>query len=210
MEQKINNLSAVVTKSINDIKRDVEALKERNIRYPISQENELIASLRRENQELKGENKALRDAVTNLSLTTSDLNTNDKENENERLSLITAIRLLQTDPRSDILQHGWQQYQRKAQLTRDTNELGKSVGNQESGIPTTNQFAALSDMHKCGDEATSEQCTPDDLSLLNDRGRQRNSKDRRRDGGLKDTRNSRFSKTSRLDSSNQLSYWATQ
>ena len=108
LEQKIDHLSAVFTKSIDEVKRDVDSLKERESRN-LSRENEIIAALRQENQELKAENSSLRDKVTNLSLITSDLNNKVKENENERLSLVTAIKLIQTDLRPREFQHDWQQ-----------------------------------------------------------------------------------------------------
>ena len=91
LEQKIDHLSAD-TKSIIDIKGDVESLKERDSRHS-SRENE------QENQELKAENSRLRDKVTNLCLITSDINNKVKENDNKRLSLVTAIKLIQTDLR---------------------------------------------------------------------------------------------------------------
>ena len=66
-------------------------------------------ALRQENQELKAENSTLRDKVTNLSLITSNLNNKVKENENERLSVVTVIKLIQTDLRPRGFQHDWQQ-----------------------------------------------------------------------------------------------------
>ena len=77
-------------------------MKERESRHS-SRENE------QENEELKAENSTLRDQATNLSLTTSDLNNKVKENENKRLSLVTAIKLIQTDLRPQGSQHDWQQ-----------------------------------------------------------------------------------------------------
>ena len=108
LEQKIDHLSAVFTKSIDEVKRDVDLLKERESRH-FSRENEIIAALRQENQELKAENSSLRDKVTNLSLITSDLNNKVKENENERLCLVTAIKLIQTGLRPREFQHDWKQ-----------------------------------------------------------------------------------------------------
>jgi predicted nucleic acid-binding Zn-ribbon protein len=47
-----------------------------------------------ENAKLKKENEALRERVQNLEYTMSDLNTKFKDLENEKMSLITVIKIL--------------------------------------------------------------------------------------------------------------------
>ena len=57
-----------------------------------------MSDLKRENQELKNENQTLREKLTNLTVVASAMKTKIKDMDNERLSLITVIRLIQTAP----------------------------------------------------------------------------------------------------------------
>jgi predicted nuclease with TOPRIM domain len=56
-----------------------------------------VECLRQENSQLREENVALNERLNNLGSVLSDLNTKLKTSEEEKASLLTAIRLLQTD-----------------------------------------------------------------------------------------------------------------
>ena len=59
--------------------------------------NELVQLLKQENQHLKDENQILQERNNNLSYIMSDLNTKVKDIENEKQSLVTALKILHTD-----------------------------------------------------------------------------------------------------------------
>ena len=56
-----------------------------------------VESLKKDNQKLVEENEQLRERNTNLSYIMSDLNTKVKEVENEKQSLVTALKILHGD-----------------------------------------------------------------------------------------------------------------
>ena len=68
-----------------------------------NEQHRLMSELKRDNQEPKNENQALRNKITNLTLIASDTDTKVKEIDNERLSLIIAMRLIQIAPCIDAL-----------------------------------------------------------------------------------------------------------
>jgi uncharacterized protein YlxW (UPF0749 family) len=59
----------------------------------VSRQNDLQS----ENLLLKQENEALKERIATLSLAMSDLNTKVKDCKNEKLSLVTAIKIIQAD-----------------------------------------------------------------------------------------------------------------
>ena len=83
----MNELNSAFIKRINDLEQVVFGTKD-NVQRP------LMSELKRENQELKNENQTLREKLTNLTLVASDMKTKIKDMDNERLSRITAIRLI--------------------------------------------------------------------------------------------------------------------
>ena len=91
---EINELNSAFIKRINDLEQVVLEIKD-------NEQRPLMSELKRKNQELKNENQTLRDNLTNLTLVASDMKTKIKDIDNERLSLITAIRLIQTAPYID-------------------------------------------------------------------------------------------------------------
>ncbi len=58
------------------------------------------ATLRHENTQLRRENDSLKERFINYSYMVSDLNTKIKNIEDEKLSLVTALKLLQEDSKS--------------------------------------------------------------------------------------------------------------
>lgn len=93
LEKRINEMNTTFNKKINDLENEAYVTKEH-------EQHALINELKRENQKLKDENQALQDRITNLSLIASDMNTKIKDIDNKRLSLITAVKLLQSTPRT--------------------------------------------------------------------------------------------------------------
>ena len=91
LENEINELNSAFLKKVNDLERTMFGTKN-------NEQHLLISKLERANKDLQNKNQALQDKITNLSLIASDMNTKIKEMDNERLSLITALRLIQSAP----------------------------------------------------------------------------------------------------------------
>ena len=77
---------------IAPLNSEIEKLKNKK---PCSCYLETMKNLRGLKENLKSENKVLQERNYNLSFIVSDQNTKIKDLENERMSLVTAIRLLQ-------------------------------------------------------------------------------------------------------------------
>ena len=104
----------------------------------VSRQNELQS----ENLLLKEENEALKERPTNLSLIMSDLNTKVKDCENEKLSLVTAIKIIQADNQHAMdTERGWQ-------TQKDKRKSKQATGNiclDRREIETRNLYTVLSD-----------------------------------------------------------------
>ena len=135
-------MNTTFNKKINDLEQEVLGTKD-------NEQHLLMNELKRENQELKDENQALRDKVANLSLKTSDMNTKIKDMDNERLSLITAIRLIQTAPSIDINTEERQLFQSQNEIKQNSkrNQTQRQSRTSESGEPNmqlSNRYEVLS------------------------------------------------------------------
>ena len=104
----------------------------------MSRQNELQS----DNLLLKEENKALKERLTNLSYIMSDLNTKVKDCENEKLSLVTAIKIIQADNQHAMdSERGWQ-------IQKDKRKSKQATGNiclDTREIETRNQYTVFSD-----------------------------------------------------------------
>ena len=92
-EKKVENLSLDFDSKFNALSRDVNAAREIERQMFVSRQNDLQS----ENLLLKQENEALKERIATLSLAMSDLNTKVKDCKNEKLSLVTAIKIIQAD-----------------------------------------------------------------------------------------------------------------
>ena len=138
LEEKIENLSCDVNCKINALSRDINDSREIERQLYVSRQNELQS----ENLLLKEENKALKERLTNLSYIMSDLNTKVKDCENEKLSLVTAIKIIQADNQHAMdSERGWQ-------IQKDKRKSKQATGNiclDTREIETRNQYTVLSD-----------------------------------------------------------------
>lgn len=102
---RINDKVEVISHEIYNIKTSNNQLDQ----------TDMINNFKREIDELKQENTNLRDRNATLSYVMSDLQTKVKDTENEKNSLITAIKLLQLDSThpSENQVNTWQTVQRK-------------------------------------------------------------------------------------------------
>ena len=100
VDNKVLNLKKEFTVKICELNQQISGLKANGMGSP--SQDKSIDDLKREKQQLKDENRDLSEKVMNLSLIVSDLNCKLKDYENERLSLVTAIKLLYTDANSEI------------------------------------------------------------------------------------------------------------
>ena len=142
LKKRINEMNTTFNKKINDLENEIYVTKEH-------EQHALINELKRENQKLKDENQALRDRITNLSLIASDMNTKIKDIDNERLSLITAIKLLQSTPLSHANSEEPQHTQTLNETTCKQNSKQNQTQNRrtltkEPSISLSNRYEVLS------------------------------------------------------------------
>ena len=97
---KIRNIEEKFNVKISDVLDDLNELKARSE----SVSERLVNVLLEENTKLKKDNDVLSGRLNNSLLVISDLNTRIKDNENEKLSLITAIRLIQVQTKVMLTQ----------------------------------------------------------------------------------------------------------
>ena len=138
LEGKIENLSWDINCKINTLSRDINDSREMERQLYVSRQSELQS----ENSLLKVENEALKERLTNLSYIMSDLNTKDKDCENEKLSLVTAIKIIQADNQHAMdFERGWQTQKDKRKSKQATGNI--CPGKRE--IETRNRCTVLSD-----------------------------------------------------------------
>ena len=104
----------------------------------MSRQNELQS----ENLLLKEENEAVKERLTNLSYIMSHLNTKVKDCENEKLSLVTATKIIQADNQHTVdSERGWQTQKDK----RKSEQANGNICLDKREIETRNQYTVLSD-----------------------------------------------------------------
>ena len=99
---KIESLGTEINSKVNALTREVDDAKERERLQRRSHENELTTTLRKENQALKEENEALKERIANLSYIMSDLHTKVKDSEDEKQSLVRALKIMQADLQREV------------------------------------------------------------------------------------------------------------
>ena len=121
------------------------------------------ATLRQENTQLRRDNDDLRERFNNCSYIVSDLNTKIKNIEDEKLSLVTALKLLQEDSKSvslksrDAIHNSWHTPGHKARANVHNTSANHACQiktarsadtiNQEQVIKMPNRFSLLSTDH---------------------------------------------------------------
>ena len=131
LENKMNELNSAFIKRISDLEQVVFETRD-------NEQHLLMSELKRENQELKNENQALRDKIINLTLIASDMKTKVDDMENERLSLTTAIRLIQTAPYIDA---NTEQNEKKRNVKHNSKQKSEAA---QSSVTLTNRYEVLS------------------------------------------------------------------
>ncbi|CAB4021989.1 Hypothetical predicted protein, partial [Paramuricea clavata] len=94
----MRNIEEKLNVKISDVLDDLNELKARS--EPVSER--LVNALLEENTKLKKDKDVLSERLNNSLLVISDLNTRIKDIENEKFSLITAIRLIQCADKSHV------------------------------------------------------------------------------------------------------------
>ena len=97
--------------------------------------DQCISSLQAEIVNLKTENNDLRERNTNISYIMSDLRTKIKDVENEKRSLITALKLLQADSNSDLEKRC--QNETESELGDETIKANPPSSDQPPNQPTS-------------------------------------------------------------------------
>jgi cell division protein FtsB len=87
--EKLKRVESQINQKIEALAYEIQKLKDNKDATTLHTEY-----VHTENAKLKKENEALRERVQNLGYTMSDLNTKFKDQENEKMSLITVINIL--------------------------------------------------------------------------------------------------------------------
>ena len=116
-----------------------------------------------ENKLHKEENRLLAERATNVSYVMSDLNTKLKDLENEKASLLTVIKILQSEQVHES-NHGHLDWKpsRKC-VSKHGSEEGKTAEQARKPVATSNKYSALqiaeSDDETSADEQTKIHCS---------------------------------------------------
>ena len=107
--------AGISIEKINALSKDINDSREIERQVYVSRRNELQS----ESLLLKEENEALKERLTNLSYIMSDLNTKVKDCENKKLSLVTAIKIIQADNQHAMNpERGWLTLKVKEKLNK--------------------------------------------------------------------------------------------
>lgn len=129
----------IISAKVEELTIEMKHIKERTARS--SSEEIIIGDLRQEILRLRNENDELRERNINLSHIMSDLHTRVKDVENEKSSLITAIKLLQSDA-EQIKKDKWQTINRTGRKAKNPERTPRA--SQDPDIEITNRFETLS------------------------------------------------------------------
>lgn len=91
---KFTALQNELNKRIDALSAELQLVKTRD---QANHHEDYMSALKKENSDLREENRELKEKIANLTLIASDLNTKVKETEHENRSLITTIKLLHND-----------------------------------------------------------------------------------------------------------------
>ena len=95
LSRKFSLLESSVSERVNTLKSEFQDFKESAI--CIRYDEDYITTLKKSNKDLKDENEALKEKVADLSYLLSDLRREIRHVEEERQSLVAAIKILQHD-----------------------------------------------------------------------------------------------------------------
>ena len=96
LESKMEKFAEIISAKVDALPSDIDIIRNENRHHS----DDLFTGLQAEILKLKNENDELRERNTNLSYIMTDLNTKLKDVENEKESLITVIKLLQSEYRN--------------------------------------------------------------------------------------------------------------
>ena len=116
--------------------------------------------LAKQNDSLKKENEQLKEQINNYKCITSDLNQKVKDLDNERSSLITVIKILQSEQehhKTEALS-SWNVVNRHKKSTKSRNALEQNPRgkHQRQDLQLQNQFIDLSDCESDGNESNTD------------------------------------------------------
>ncbi|CAB4026123.1 Hypothetical predicted protein [Paramuricea clavata] len=164
------NLEAEYTELASEA---LEIRSELDIRNLARDENEIIKSrdesistvfnkgfLVKENASLKDENALLKQQINNYKCITSDLRTKVKDLENEKDSLVTVIKILQSEQEQHKTEalSSWNVVNRHKKSTKSRNALEQNPSgkHQRHDLQLQNQFIDLSDCESDGNESNTD------------------------------------------------------
>ncbi|CAB4014194.1 Hypothetical predicted protein, partial [Paramuricea clavata] len=102
-----------------------------------------VARILNEKLKFEEENYALKEKVNNQSYLISELSAKVKDLENERSSLLTVVRILQTE--ADNATQEWKTVEPRRQNQTDKSRIGHATTVKDGKYQTTNRYEILSD-----------------------------------------------------------------
>lgn len=138
--KKLSLIEKRFGEEFDELRREITKLKYRD-EFHTTLSREYVDRIQNENDKLNADNRDLRERTENLSYIMSDLNTKVKDLENEKLSLVTVIKILQSEDSrgNNINQHdgeGWIN-------VKDKGHANMAVQSSQN-FETSNRFDVLS------------------------------------------------------------------
>ena len=145
---KVKEMEERFEVKFNDLSDDVCKLKELDS-FKTILSRDRICQLERENDELKSENAALKHKVDHTTFVMSDLNTKLKLMEDEKQSLVTALKLLQSDV-SEVNKSANNKWSEATHTNKRKNSPARPkaidipLNNEEEGCSLVNRYCFIS------------------------------------------------------------------
>ncbi|CAB4042298.1 Hypothetical predicted protein, partial [Paramuricea clavata] len=147
LERRMNQLESELKERIIGMRTEFKTMQETEL--SIKGQAEYITFLKSQNERLVMENRELQEKSFNLSYIVSDLNTKLKEAENDKLSLVTAIKILQTEIPENAANNHTKAGNTKATGQKETFDGDIRLVYASKPMPaveTRNRYSVLSDV----------------------------------------------------------------
>ena len=155
--ENIESIEDKLERKIDDIALDVCKLKEID-NFKLSLSREYICRIKEENAQLKAQIVSLKERVDYTTFDMSHLNTKLKLIEEEKQSLVTAIKILQVKELDNNVHGIWQTATARKQRENSQFKFIEVLTDSEDRVPLVNRYSELTDEHRTNEEQSEQTC----------------------------------------------------